>query len=118
MNYVRYELECLHCKTKIVLVSVESNPIILQCPGCKKIMVLQNNRVYMVSRKFFRGLRKKYNFKYCGEITYSSIKRYDKENSDRYNNIKKEPINSKDIKKLRNFLDNCSDSKEIIEKFW
>jgi hypothetical protein len=61
-------LKCPYCKTETALVVHESNPVMFECPGCDKNIVVQNNIVYTIQRKFFNKIAKKFKTIQCGEI--------------------------------------------------
>lgn len=102
----------------MTLVSVECNPIIIQCPGCSRIIVVQGGQLYTVSKEFFNKIIEKYNFVCCGQIADFSIRRQDPENAAQGKKSKKEPITTEDIQALREFLNDVWDPLEIIKKLW
>lgn len=118
MSYCQYKFACSHCGSDLSVVSVECNPILIQCPGCNRVIVVQNGKLYTVSKEFFDGIAEKYKFVCCGQISDFIIHRRDPENALKSMRAKKEPISNEDIKALHNFLDDAWDSLEIIKKLW
>lgn len=113
MDYSQYILTCPNCSTKITLVSAEVNPIILQCSGCNRVVVLHSNNLYTVSKEFLMELNETYNFSYCGQVSEVTIRRSDREDNSELS--KKEPIGNEDIRVLHDFLEKAKDSLDIIK---
>ena len=132
MGYCQYRFACTSCGSEIVLISIEANPIICQCAGCSRVIVLHGNTLYTVSQEFFDQIADQYNLKTCGQIVGVTIHRQDLENSIQYDAsystqsdrstlrgvTHKEPISKDDIEELRRFLDSSGDSLEILKKYW
>jgi hypothetical protein len=89
-----------------------------QCPGCNRVVVVQNGKLYTVSKDFFDDIAAKYKFVCCGQISDFSIRRQDPENATTNVHPKKEPISKKDVENLHDFLNDAWDSLEIIKKLW
>jgi predicted RNA-binding Zn-ribbon protein involved in translation (DUF1610 family) len=96
-------LKCPYCKTETALIVHESNPVMFECPGCDKNVVIQNSIVYTIPRKYFNKLSKKFKTIQCGEIVG-------------YNAANTEVISQKEIDELHKELLGISTVDDFIKK--
>ena len=97
-------LKCPYCKTETSLVVQESNPVMFECPGCDKNIVVQNSIVYNIPRKYFNKMSKKFKTVQCGEIIGFKAK-------------SKEPISQKEVDDLHKELNDISTVDDFIKRF-
>jgi len=96
-------LKCPYCKTETALLVYESNPVMFECPGCDKNVVIQNNIVYTITRKYFNKIAKKFKTEPCGEIVG-------------YKTNKNDVISQKEIDDLHKELLGISSVDDFINK--
>lgn len=116
MDYCHYRFSCTSCGSEIMLVSVEVNPIICECGGCGRVIIIEGGTLYTVSREFFSELSRTYQFKACGQVT-RTIK-HPVNSAENQGYPQKKPISPKDVAELRSFLEKSEDSLEMLKKYW
>jgi len=57
MMILEYKIKCPDCGSVSTLVTEEATPVIYECPGCGKNVVMHGVRVYTVSREFMQKIR-------------------------------------------------------------
>lgn len=116
MDYCQYMFACPTCGSDVELISIECNPIIVQCFGCNRIVVAQGGHLYTVSKEFFKTILEEFDMVNCGQVTNFKIRRQDPENSPFNKKVKKGPITKEDIQAFRVILNDSSDPLELIKK--
>ena len=96
-------LKCPYCKTATALSVHESNPVVFECPGCDRNIVVQNSLVYTIHRKYFNSIAKKFKTIQCGEVVG-------------FNTNKNDPISQKEIDELHKTLSGISTVDDFIKK--
>jgi hypothetical protein len=104
MSFYQFVIKCPECSTSTTLIAYESNPLIFECQGCHKGVVMQGIKLYTVSPKYVTKIVKNYKTLTCGRVLASVI-------SDEAKSL----ITDEKIKDLQTILDSSQDVSDIIK---
>jgi len=104
MTLYEFLIKCPDCKSVTTLVAYESNPLIFECRGCHKKVVIQGTSVYTVSSEYVTKVLSKCKTLPCGHVVTTTI-------SDDANKI----ITEDKIKDLQKVLNKYKDVNDIIK---
>lgn len=104
MGLFEYRIRCPYCKTDTDLIAEEANPIIFECHGCTRQIVIESNIVYTVSKEKFEEISKKVKVFECGQVTRYKVRK------------RKQSISQEQIDDLHELLEKKIDVKDLIAK--
>ena len=64
----KFELQCPECGSVTMIITEQENPILVECKGCSRVIVIQGAMVYTVSRNFVKKILCEYSNTVCGKI--------------------------------------------------
>lgn len=115
MDYSKYIVECIKCKSRTTLLSQESNPIIFVCKGCGSGVIVQGHILYVVDRKYLDEICRDFNMNICGHIVKCDVSNIHPNSSKNLSiTTDKRPITDKDVQRLKKILSDSEDSSSII----
>ena len=73
MTLIEYHIKCPNCGSETKFVSKEVSPIMLQCAGCNRSIVVQGNNLYTVSKDYMSRILFNHKFRVCGQVVASKV---------------------------------------------
>lgn len=104
MTLYEFFIKCPECNSMTTLVAYESNPLIFECSGCCKNVVMHGSSLYTVSSEYVTKILKKYKSLPCGQVVATMV-------SEDAKNL----ITEDKIKDLKNILKKVQDVNDIIK---
>lgn len=101
-----FRIMCPNCKTETGVVAEETSPIIFQCHGCDKNIVIDRNTVYTITKPFLNKLLKRSKSRLCGQIIGYKPSKV---------TVRREAISEKQIKDLHHTLENTTNVDDFIK---
>ena len=71
LNIFEYSVVCPECKTKTVMVIVESDLTLFTCSSCKQHIMLFKNSLYKIRDEFLKEIIAKYSTEECGSVVFT-----------------------------------------------
>lgn len=105
MQIAEYLVRCPVCCSEIHLMAHEANPIIFQCRGCSRSIVIQNGGVFTVSNNYLKKIVRQYKSRTCGKIVGTKI-----------SDVAKDFINEEKIQQLHDMLAKREDVGDFLKK--
>ena len=78
-NIYEYSVICPECKTKTVMVIVESNLTLFTCSCCQNHIMLFKSALYPIRDAFLKEIISKYSTEECGSIIFTRKSRESEE---------------------------------------
>jgi len=105
MVIIEYQIKCPSCNTETRVVTEDVDPMMFQCKGCGRSVVMQNNSVYTVSEHFTKRVMNQHRVKPCGQLI-----------AHRISEKAKELVNKGNINNLHDLLNENMDVNEFIKR--
>ena len=104
MVLMQYQVKCPVCMSTTILVTQEASPIIFECNGCGRNIVMSGNSVYTVSREFVKKIMNGYKVVGCGQVVQYKV-----------SDESKDLITDKKIQELSRTLDQCVSIDDVLD---
>ena len=71
LNIFEYSVICPECRTKTVMVIVESELTLFTCSHCDNRIILYKNNLYKIREAFFKNIVENYRTEECGSVIFT-----------------------------------------------
>lgn len=70
-NVYEYSVICPECRTKTVLVIVDTGLTLFSCGSCTSNIMLYKNKLFTLRKNFLESILKNYRLEECGKVVYT-----------------------------------------------
>jgi len=73
MTLFEFLIKCPVCNSETKVIAYESNPLIFECGGCRKNVVMQGTNLYTVSNECVSKITKSHKTLPCGQVVSTKL---------------------------------------------